>query len=395
MLQLPARVVYVDPKVREKANCRARLERVLRHVPCDDVRELDAETYEDLWRASKRRHGKDDFGDDAVVAFTDFDESRTAWYYHLREGAAKLQRRGEWCQTALELNLVDGCTFRCAYCGFGRRVIFSLDVERFVDGLDEPFARYPKQSLYKYSNMTDLPPFEPELDAVRPLVERFAREPSRYLMLFTKSDAIDFLLPLDHRGHTIISWSMAGDTQSRLIEKRTPSLDERIEAMRKAQEAGYLVRARLSPIVPVKNWRQEYRELIEKLFARAKPDVVTLELLGWFDFADLPEIIPAELFDPDAYQAAQDAEEAMRGVHSGPFTEATHQEIYRFCIETAKSLSPSTPVAVCHGTPPTWAALGPLMGMEPTNYICNCGATSTPGNPVYDRANAPHAGETP
>ena len=32
------------------------------------------------------------------------------------------------------------------------------------------------------------------------------------------------------------------------------------------------------------------------------------------------------------------------------------------------------------------SALGPLMGMQPTHYICNCGPTSTPGNPLYDRA---------
>ena len=63
---------------------------------------------------------------------------------------------------------------------------------------------------------------------------------------------------------------------------------------------------------------------------------------------------------------------------------ATHQEVYRFCVETVKELSPATPVVVCHGTPATWAALGPLMGMQPTHYICNGGPTSAPGNPLYD-----------
>jgi len=50
---------------------------------------------------------------------------------------------------------------------------------------------------------------------------------------------------------------MSGPTQSRLIDKRTPTTEQRIDAMRKAQSAGYLVRARLSPIVPVRNWRDE------------------------------------------------------------------------------------------------------------------------------------------
>jgi hypothetical protein len=45
-------------------------------------------------------------------------------------------------------------------------------------------------------------------------------------------------------------------------------------------------------------------------------------------------------------------------------------------------------VSVCHGTPATWDALGALTGMTPENYICNCGPTSTPGDPVYDAANS-------
>ena len=385
MLTIPAKVVYVHPDVRTIPNCTQRLERMLPNIACDDVRDLDPDTYAAIRATPRRRHGKDDFGDDAVIAFIPLDHERLGWYFHKRDGPDYFARYGGYCQSALELNLVEGCVFRCAYCGFGRRIIFSLDVERLVRGLDEPFALYPNQRLYKFSNATDLPPFEPELNAVPPMVERFAREDGRYLMLFTKSDAVDFLLGLDHRGHTIVSWSISCDTSSRLIDKRTASLDERIEAMRKCQEAGYLVRARLSPIVPVRDWRREHQVLFEKLLAAVRPDVVTLELLGWFDFEDLARLIPQERFDPAAFEAARQSAERMRGDMKGPFTEETHQEIYRFCIDQVKRLSPATPVAVCHGSAPTWATLGEAMGMRPGDYVCNCGPTSTPGNPLYAR----------
>jgi len=382
MLTIPAKTVYVDSQIQERANCRARLERILPHVSCDDVREYD-DAAREVWRGlGHRRHGKDDFGDDAVLFFTTWEPGRAGWYTHWRDEAG---RHGGACQPAMELNIVAGCVFRCAYCGFGRGIHFTLDVERYVAELDAVFAEHPAQRLYKYSNMTDLPPFEPELDAVAPMVRRFAAEPDRYLMLFTKSDNVDFLLDLDHRGHTIISWSLSCDTASRLIDKRTPTLDERIEAMRKCQAAGYLVRARLSPIVPVRDWRGEHRRLLEKLFARVTPDVVTLELLGWFDFEDLPQLIDPGLLDPDAYAAAEAAAGDLRGVGWGPFTQETHEAVYRFCIETAKGLSPHTPVAVCHGTPRTWEALGGRMGMTPKGYVCNCGPQSAPGGALYDR----------
>lgn len=382
MLTLPARTVYVDPRVYEQANCRRRLDRVLPHLACQDVRELTAGDLARVLALGKRRHGKDDFGDEAVLVFTTFDEQKSGWFYHWRDEAG---HHGGVCQPALEVNLVDGCAFRCAYCGFGRYIVFNLDVERLVAGLDAAFARYPAQRLYKYSNMTDLPPFEPELDAIPPLVERFAREPHRYLMLFTKSDQVDFLSSLKHGGRTIISWSLTCETASREADKRTASLSQRLAAMERMQQAGYLVRARLSPIVPIANWREEYEQLFVDLFRRVKPDLVTLELLGWMKVDDLLAIFDRSFLDPEALAAAETAREEMAAVNWGPFTQETHEEVYRFCIETVRRLSPATPVSVCHGTAHTWQALGEAMRMTPEEYICNCGPLSTPGGPVYER----------
>ena len=388
MLTIPAKTVYVDPRVYDKANCRERLERVLKHVACTNIRELDEKGLEEFNAVGSRRHGKDNFGDDAVLAFTTFEPEKSSWYYHFRDKAVEGGGHNGVCQSALELNLINGCVFRCAYCGFGRRIHFALDVEQFVDGLDDVFARYPDQRLYKYSNMTDLPPFEPELDAVPPVIRRFAEEEGRYVMLFTKSDNVDYMLDLDHKGQTIVSWTLTCDTASRLIDRRAPSLDERIEAMRKCHEAGYHVRARLSPVVPVKNWREEYTELFQKLFATTKPDMVTLELLGWFDVTDLHELMDTDLLDQELLAEAEGAADELAGIGWRPYTERAHEEVYRHCINEVKRISPNTPVAVCHGSANIWKALGSEMGMSPECYICNCGPTSTPGNPIYDKAAA-------
>ena len=384
MLPLPAKTVLVDPEVMTRPNCRRRLDDVLQFVDCHDIRDLMPEDIEHIFGIGKRRHGKDDFGDEAVLVFTTFDEGRRSWFYHWRDEAG---RHGGHCQTALELNIVDGCMFRCAYCGFGRYIVFYLDVERLVEGLSDAFERYPRQRLYKYSNMTDLPPFEPELDIVRPLVELFAGEADRYLMLFTKSDNVDFLTDLKHGAHTIISWSITCDTASRLVDKRAASMDERIAAMAKMQSEGYPVRARLSPIVPVANWHDEYTELIERLFNQVKPDLVTLELLGWMTVDDLLAMFDRQLLDERAVRHAEAAREHLAEVRWGPFTQETHEEIYEFCIDAVHRLSPGTPVSVCHGTAATWEKLGNKMRMTPQHYICNCGPFSTPGGALYDKWN--------
>ncbi len=384
MLTIPAKTVYIDPKVRQIPACRERLERMLPHVRCTDIRDLNEDAMRSVYAIGQRRHGKDDFGDEAIVVFTTFDENRMGWFYNWRDEST---HHGGVCQPGPQLNLVDGCVFRCAYCGFGRYIIFNLDVERLVDGLDAFFAQHLAVRLYKYSNMTDLPAFEPELNAIPPLVERFSRERDRYLMLFTKSDNVEFLRGLDHRGHTIISWSITCDLASRLVDKRAATMNERIAAMEQMQKAGYPVRARLSPIVPVANWREEYAELFRILLSKVRPDVITLELLGWMGVNDLLAIFDRSFLDAEAVAGAEKEQAELASVKWGPFTQKTHEEIYQFCIETVRKLSPGTPVSVCHGTSATWNQLGSRMQMTPENYLCNCGPYSTPGAPLYDAWN--------
>ncbi len=384
MIQMPAKIIYVDPRVHELPHCRRRYQQMRAHIACRDVRELDEEAREQIAQRSKRRHGKDDFADDAVFVFSAWDDrlDHNDRYFHFRPGRSKLKAEGIHCQDAMELNPIFGCPFRCAYCGFGRTVHITLDIERFMRRLPALFSEYPGQQLWKYSNMTDLPPFEPEYDGVAPMVRYFAEQEERYLMLFTKSDNVQFLLDLDHRGHTIISWSLSSATVSRQVDRRTATMEQRIDAMARCQQAGYHVRARLSPIVPVRNWREEYREMFERLFERTQPGVVTLEMLGWFDFEDLPEVLPKEMIEADVYRAAQRARSWMNGRRKAPFPFEVRREVYEFCIDEVKRLSPSTPVAVCHGTPRVWRELGPKMGMTPENFVCNCGPTSTELNPL-------------
>jgi hypothetical protein len=110
---------------------------------------------------------------------------------------------------------------------------------------------------------------------------------------------VDNLLALDPRGKTIIQWSVSAGTQSTVIEKETAPWDRRIEAARKCQDAGYIVRFRFSPIIPVRNWEQENAELIELIFQRTKPDVISLCSFGWMDVDEARACLDFGLLDPD------------------------------------------------------------------------------------------------
>ena len=75
----------------------------------------------------------------------------------------------------------------------------------------------------------------------------------------------------------------------------------------------------------------------------------------------------------------------MSGDSCGPFPHEVREGIYRFFIEKIREVSPGTPVVTCLETPEMWSALGAELGMDPENYICCCGPSSTPENPLFAR----------
>jgi spore photoproduct lyase len=213
------------------------------------------------------------------------------------------------------------------------------------------------------------------------MVQYFARKPGRYLELYVgKSDHVDFLLDLDHRGKTVCCWSVAGRTQVEAFEPFTAGLEARIESARKCQEAGYPVRFRLSPIVPVTNWREENRELIRHLFARTRPDLITFETLRYLDYDDVCRDLDPDLLDSEML-AAMRAERGQPVAFGAQVPDAIRREVYGFTIDELEAAGPATPYALCREARTTWDFFAPEFarhGQSPESYVCNCGPMSSP-----------------
>jgi len=74
----------------------------------------------------------------------------------------------------------------------------------------------------------------------------------------------------------IVSFSLNAFDVARRWEKGAPGPKQRIGAARKLQDAGYTIRVRIDPIVPVENWERRYKELIEHLFDNIEPERITI-----------------------------------------------------------------------------------------------------------------------
>jgi len=299
--------------------------------------------------------------------------------WHYEDGAAKRSRQ-VCCWSLYDLHSAYGCFHKCQYCRRGRVTTLMLNIEEFLNAVDGLMAENRWQQVFRYDVETDCLILEPEYGMCRALVEHYAGIDDRYVILFSKSDNVDFLLDLEHRGHTIMLWTLSTPTVSRRIEIDTATTEERIEAARKCQAAGYPVRFKMKPIIPVRDWRGEATEMLEKMFAAVEPDNLSMEMLFFSSVAELEELFDMALFDPAFIDMmrAHEASGAMTDL-SHPMPDDFREQVYRHYITQIRRLSPHTPVSLCAETQEMWRRLGPLLECDETSFVCNCGPIAIPG----------------
>jgi spore photoproduct lyase len=384
-----ARGILGDPR------CKARLDAMLARVQGPPVEVLADEIVEATLAALGPREGRERGGlvgrgrPKALVAFARFGPGASgpadvfpgySWR-EVRDGGAQAAQ-GVLCQTAIEIQSAVGCPFDCAYCPYTSFVCVRLDVEDFADRVGALVASRPRQTLWKLNNRTDTLGLEPEYGLARVLVERFAGlDPAagHTLMLYSKGDAVDHLAALDHRGRTVASFTITPDRIAELLEQGAPTPDARIAALGVLHRAGYPTRVRFSPVVPLRGWRAQYRDLVARIARAGTPELVTLWTLSMIDLEVLPAIVPLDELDPDVLAEARACVAETRGQKGAPFPHRARARIYRDLVGIVQDALPETRVSLCLESPAVWDALGPLVPpRRGGSFVCNCGPRATP-----------------
>nr|MDO8111052.1 radical SAM protein [Candidatus Sigynarchaeota archaeon] len=408
MYKVDAERVYVLDRVRRDPRAEKRLARMLAAIHPKEIIDIDDQqlnrmVIEHGWTGGhEQRTGAYHREGSPVLVFSTFrwdnkELARVKKQYPALDSCLLLgqnpvttrsrfnQHGPDWCvcQLAKEIHSIYGCLHACDYCHVEDFVNIMLDLERLVDFVAKVIKATPDQHLYKYDNYTDQICFEPEYGASELLVPFFGTQDDKYILLYTKSDNVDHLLDLDHRGKTIINWSLSPRTQSTKIEKGTPPFQRRIAAMQKCQDAGYTVRVRVSPIIPVENWQDEYTEMIDLLLASIKPDVITLDVVGFMSPSQMKVALDTSLFDKYA-RALLDQQERLERPSWGKhvFPDEYRKELYEHVIGEIRKRVPGQIVSICNETFDMWEIMAPALGANsnPDEFTCCCGPNSVPGH---------------
>jgi spore photoproduct lyase len=200
------------------------------------------------------------------------------------------------------INAITNCPMDCSYCvlqGYLNNPFLTLytnwdDLLQEVDA----FLSSDRQSLFRLGTgeLSDSLALESIFPLSQFLIQFFSAGRNGILELKTKSTDVDSLLHSDHRGKTVVSWSLNPPKMIEEEEMKTAPLKERMDAARRCQEKGYPLGFHFDPIIYHEGWEKEYQETVLQLFKQVDPQRVVWISLGGFRYPPKLKAIAEERF---------------------------------------------------------------------------------------------------
>jgi len=287
------------------------------------------------------------------------------------------------CWPTRDFGVVHGCSHGCYYCGdgkFGKYLAITANIDEYAEKVVEPtIVAMPQQRCFRMIGWGSDPiSLEPEYGVFEAFLAKLAQH-DRYGYFHSNSDHVDWIGALPNRDRLIGVWSMACDAMANTIEPGSPSPDARIEAASKCQSWGVPIRFKFKPMVPVRNWREEYASLIRRIFERTKPETIGFCVLIWMPLERVAQWIGLDLLDPAFVAEAEAAQEQMNDQTHAPFPHHVRAQIYRFLIGEVRKHDPDVPIFLSTETREMWAELEGEVGQKARSFMCGCNPVQLPG----------------
>jgi spore photoproduct lyase len=168
--------------------------------------------------------------------------------------------------------LSSSCPGNCEYCYLqttqGEKPVIKIfvNIDDILSVIQNHIdSRKPEITSFEAASITDPVGLEHLTGGLKKCIEFFGNSEYGRLRLVTKFANVDSFLNIEHNGHTKFRFSINARYVIRNFEHNTSSFEERIEAAKKIAEAGYPIGFIIAPIMIFDDWKQEYKELLERL----------------------------------------------------------------------------------------------------------------------------------
>ncbi len=184
------------------------------------------------------------------------------------------------------LNIGMGCPMDCVYCILQAYlnnpwISFFVNIEdmfaEITQGLTAAGDHFFRIGTGEF---TDSLALDSLTGLSQHLIKYMSRQSKAVLELKTKCAVIDNLQGLDHRGRTVVAWSLNSSTIMQAEEIRTASFEERLTAAAQCADWGYRLAFHFDPIIYHDGWQDGYRQTIRTLFNKIPADRIAWISLG-------------------------------------------------------------------------------------------------------------------
>jgi spore photoproduct lyase len=200
------------------------------------------------------------------------------------------------------LNIGMNCPMDCVYCILQAYLnnpwlSFFVNIEDLFVELEAALGREPERFFrIGTGEFTDSLALD-SLTHLSPRLVRFIADRSNAVLeLKSKSVNIGNLQGLDHRGRTIVAWSLNSPTIMAREEIRVATLDERLQAAAQCAQWGYSLAFHFDPIIFHEGWEEGYRQTIRRLFAAVPAESIVYISMGALRYLPALKQIAAERF---------------------------------------------------------------------------------------------------
>ena len=280
---------------------------------------------------------------------------------------------GNTCPNFWHFSPYGFCPYGCDYCylagsrgiRFSPTVKIFMNLDEMLDRIDTVARKYRRPMPFYLGKLQDGLALDRLTGYSRRMIRFFADHPYARMTVLTKSVDVENLLDLDHRKHTILSWTTNPPEVDRQFEPNTPSVGKRIQAMRQCAEAGYPVRAVLMPIIQIDHWRNAYEAFLCDLLMRVPLSRITLG--GTCIYKPALQLVDLKLGRGNAISRDLQSPD-VDGDRRARYAEDQRVDIYRHLIQTIRSIQPELQIGLCLEHTSVFEALG----MTPAIGQCNC-----------------------
>ena len=261
----------------------------------------------------------------------------------------------------------NGCPYSCDYCFlqltfrhmrkptvFSNRHDLLRDVRQFL-ALKEP-------SLLNAGKLCDALAFDDETRLSKDLVPLFAGQNRHKLLFLTKSTNVQNLLDIPEHRNTVVAFSVNAPELAHRFEHAAPSPYERIKAAKACQDAGYEVRLKIDPVIPVSGWKQYYLELVNEIMEVLKAEDILITFGSIRYFKSLPRHARARGRNVTVFDVATSRDGTDGRMRVAP---DLRFEIYSWFRE---QFPQNVSLSLCKESEEVWQKLG----WNHTPSKCNC-----------------------